>query len=101
MLPYVIDESEKAIQNGDPFYNLYESSGVSTSLLLRSKILIGVITRADSTDVDFPSEESYFFISLSDGWAVGMLAVPYGGSQNILYTGQYSQGTKLWKWTAK
>ena len=87
--------------NGDPFYNLYESSGVSTSLLLRSKILIGVITRADSTDVDFPSEESYFFISLSDGWAVGMLAVPYGGSQNILYTGQYSQGTKLWKWTAK
>ena len=87
------------IQNGEIKIS-YRSSDVTTEWIIKNPVSIGIMTKA-ALGFNFPLENTWLFIAISDGYGAGMLVFPYGTAGNNLVIGQYDRGAKNWRWISK
>lgn len=78
----------------------YRSSDVTTEWIIKNPVSIGIMTKA-ALGFNFPLENTWLFIAISDGYGAGMLVFPYGTAGNNLVIGQYDRGAKNWRWITK
>ena len=78
----------------------YRSSDVTTEWIIKNPVSIGIMTKA-ALGFNFPLENTWLFIAISDGYGAGMLVFPYGTAGNNLVIGQYDRGAKNWRWISK